>query len=105
MQALFHSAQHIYEKREGSEAVAGSVPLANGFGSGRPKNMPIMWIRNRFRIRIPNTKLKRLLGTAVGDFGDLVDVGHLQPGGEGARASREVVANLINDHISDTLIG
>ncbi len=41
MQALFQSAQHLNEKREGSE----SIPLTNGFGSGRPKNM---------RIRIPN---------------------------------------------------
>ncbi len=29
LQALFQSARHIYEKREGS----GSVPLTNGFGS------------------------------------------------------------------------
>ncbi len=42
--ALFQSAQHISEKREGS----GSVPLTNRSRSGsrRPKNM---------RIRIPNT--------------------------------------------------
>jgi hypothetical protein len=33
LQALFKSAQQIYEKREGS----GSVPLTNGSGSGRPK--------------------------------------------------------------------
>jgi hypothetical protein len=38
LQALFQSAQHLYEKREGS----GSIPLTNG--SGRLKNM-----------RIPNT--------------------------------------------------
>ncbi len=38
LQALFQSAQHLYEKREGSRS------LTNG--SGRPKNM---------RIRIPNT--------------------------------------------------
>ncbi len=31
------SAQHIYEKRKGSGA--GSVPLTNGSGSVRPKNM------------------------------------------------------------------
>jgi hypothetical protein len=36
----------IYEKRE----VSGSVTLANGSGSGKPKNMRIL----RFRIRIPN---------------------------------------------------
>jgi hypothetical protein len=40
LQALFQSAQHIYEKREGS-------------GAGRPKNMRIL--RIRFRNRIPNT--------------------------------------------------
>jgi hypothetical protein len=45
MQALSQSAQHIYEKREGSGA--GSVPLTNRSGSGRPINM---------RIRIPNNK-------------------------------------------------
>ena len=39
MQALFQSAQHIYEKREGSGAGSGSVPLTNGSESGsrRPK--------------------------------------------------------------------
>ncbi len=41
-QNLFQSAQHLYEKREGS----GPIPLTSGSGSGRPKNM---------RIRIPNT--------------------------------------------------
>jgi hypothetical protein len=46
LQALFQSAQHIYEKREGSGAGSGSAPLTNGSGSGRPKIM---------RIRIPNT--------------------------------------------------
>jgi hypothetical protein len=49
LQALFHSAQHIYEKREGSRAGSGSVPLTNGSASGRPKNMRIL------RTRIPNT--------------------------------------------------
>ncbi len=39
-QALFQSAQHIYEKWEGS-----------GSGSGRPQNMRILHVR----IRIPNT--------------------------------------------------
>jgi hypothetical protein len=43
LQALFQSAQHLYEKREGSRSGAGSVPLANGSGSGRPKNIRI-WI-------------------------------------------------------------
>jgi hypothetical protein len=37
LQALFQSAQHIYEKRKGSGS--GFVPLNNGSGSGRPKNM------------------------------------------------------------------
>jgi hypothetical protein len=32
-QALFQSAQHIYEKREGSGAGSGSVTLTNGFRS------------------------------------------------------------------------
>jgi hypothetical protein len=49
---VFKSAQHIYEKTEGSGVGSGSVPLTNGSGSGRPKNM---WIRFRIRIRIPNT--------------------------------------------------
>jgi hypothetical protein len=40
LQALFQSAQHIYEKKEGS-------------GSGRPNNMRIL--RIRFQIGIPNT--------------------------------------------------
>ncbi len=44
LQVLFQSAQHIYEKREGSGS--GAVPLTNG--SGRHKNI---------RIRIPNTAL------------------------------------------------
>ncbi len=44
-QALFQYAQHIYGKREGSGARSGSVPLTNGSGSRRPKNM---------RIRIPH---------------------------------------------------
>ncbi len=37
MQAIFKSAQHIYEKVEGS----GSVPLTNGSGSGRPKTISV----------------------------------------------------------------
>jgi hypothetical protein len=52
LQALFQSAQHIYEKREGSGA--GSVPLTKGSRSGRPKNMRI-W----FPIRIHNTGWRR----------------------------------------------
>jgi hypothetical protein len=51
LQAIFQSAQHLYEKREGSGAE--SVPLTNEFGSGRPKNM---------RIRIPNTDRNVILG-------------------------------------------
>jgi hypothetical protein len=38
LQALFQSAQHLYEKREGS----GSVLQTNGSGSGRRKKMPIL---------------------------------------------------------------
>jgi hypothetical protein len=37
LQTLFQTAQHLYERREGS--VSGSVPLTNGCGSGRPKNV------------------------------------------------------------------
>ncbi len=46
LQALFQSAQHLYEKRERSGTGSGSIPLTKGSGSGRPKNM---------QIRIPNT--------------------------------------------------
>jgi hypothetical protein len=46
LQALFQSAQHLYEEREGSRDVAGSAPLTNRSGSGTAKNI---------RIRIPNT--------------------------------------------------
>ncbi len=53
LQALFQSAQHTNEKREGSKAGfgagSGSVHLTNGSVSWRPKNMRIL------RIRIPNT--------------------------------------------------
>ncbi len=51
LQSLFQSAQHIYLKKEGSGA--GSVPLTNGSGSGRLKNMRIL----RFRIRFPTLQL------------------------------------------------
>ncbi len=52
LQALFQSAQHFYETREGSGSGARSlsVPLNNGSGSGWPKNMLI-----RFQIQIPKT--------------------------------------------------
>jgi hypothetical protein len=33
---FFQSAQHIYEKREGSGAGSGSAPLTNGSGFGKP---------------------------------------------------------------------
>ncbi len=51
--ALFPFSQHLYEKREGSGsgAVSWSVPLTNGSGSARPKNLRIL------RIRIPKTDL------------------------------------------------
>jgi hypothetical protein len=51
---LFQSLQHIYEKWEGSGS--GSVLLAKGSGSRRPKNM--RFLRIRFRIRIPNTGIR-----------------------------------------------
>jgi hypothetical protein len=52
LQALFQSAQHLYEKREGS----GSIPilLTTESGSWRPKNMRLL------RIRIPNTGLLKI---------------------------------------------
>ncbi len=53
LNVILQSAQHIYEKKEGYGA--GSVPLTNGSGSGRPKNMRILRIRIRFWIRILNT--------------------------------------------------
>ena len=37
LQALFQSAQHLNEKREGSGSGAGSIPLTNESGSGRLK--------------------------------------------------------------------
>ncbi len=42
LQALFQSAQHLYEKREGSLSGSGSVPLTNGSWSGSlmPKKHP-----------------------------------------------------------------
>jgi hypothetical protein len=51
LQALFKSAQHLYEKKEGSGS--GFIPMTNGSGSGRPKNMRIL--RSWFLIRIPKT--------------------------------------------------
>jgi hypothetical protein len=62
-QALFQSAQHIYEKRERSEAGSGSVPLTNGSGARRPKNMSIRWIRIPNTVR--NTKEKGVVGTVI----------------------------------------
>ncbi len=61
LQALFQTAQDIFEKREGSPAGSGSAPptIGSGSGSGRPKNIQI---RIRFRIRIPNTGSKMCIG-------------------------------------------
>ncbi len=53
MHVLFQSAQHIYEKREGSGAGSVSLPNGSRSGPGRPKNMLILWIR----FRIPNTEI------------------------------------------------
>ncbi len=39
--ALFQSAQNFHEKREGSGAGSVSLPLTNGSGSWKPKNMQI----------------------------------------------------------------
>jgi hypothetical protein len=41
--------------RKGKETDSGAVPLTNGSGSGRPKNMQI-------RIRIPNTAIGKRHG-------------------------------------------
>ncbi len=44
----------------GSRAGSGSIPLisGSGYGSWRPKNMWIRWIRIRLRIRVRNTGRK-----------------------------------------------
>ncbi len=60
LQTLFQSAQHFYEKREQSEF----VPLTNGFGFGRLKNMLIC-----VRIRTPTLVVwfyKKLCNFQVG---------------------------------------
>jgi hypothetical protein len=36
---------------------SGSIPLTNGSGTGRPENIRILFLRIRFKIRIPNTVL------------------------------------------------
>ncbi len=48
LQALFQSAQHLYEKREGS----GSITLTNGSGSGRPNPAPDPqhWLPGQLRV-------------------------------------------------------
>ncbi len=52
--ALFPFSQHLYEKREGSGAGSWSVPLTNGSGSRRPKNLRIL------RIQIPKTDILKI---------------------------------------------
>jgi hypothetical protein len=49
----YYFCMMIEGSRSGSES--GPIPLTNGSGSGRPKNMWIRWIRIRIRIRIRNT--------------------------------------------------
>jgi hypothetical protein len=56
LKASYQSAQHLYGKREGSGAGSGSIPLTNGSGSGRPKNMWIRWIRIRNTTRNHTTR-------------------------------------------------
>jgi hypothetical protein len=83
LQALFQSAQNIYEKREGFGAKDGSVTLTNGSGSGsgRPKNMWILQIR--FRIRIPNTGKK--------DRSDLANKGRMLSLEESRRSQKSLL--------------
>ncbi len=45
LQVIFQSAQHIYEKREGS----GSIPLTNGSGSG--SGSPTLLITSCFTVQ------------------------------------------------------
>ncbi len=52
---------------EGSGSGSGSIPLTNGSGSMKPKNMWIRWIRIRIRIR--NTVKKCLKGSYSIHFG------------------------------------
>jgi hypothetical protein len=75
LHALFQSAQHLYEKREGSGSGAGSragsvsragsssgsIPLTNGSGSARPKNIRIP--KHFSNLRICNTDLQTLQGS------------------------------------------
>ncbi len=47
---------------EGSGSESGSIPLTNGSGSRRPKNM---WIRIRIRNTVYNDYKKAILGTSI----------------------------------------
>jgi hypothetical protein len=91
LQALFQSAQHIYEKREGSGS--GFVPLTNGSGSGRPKNMRIL------RIRILNTV--PLLTYLLPIVSEVEADRWLLRGGGG---SRYHPASLLLGHLSNMLL-
>jgi hypothetical protein len=43
---------------------SGSVPRTNGFGSGRPKNIPV-WIRIRNFVALGNGALKENINTGT----------------------------------------
>jgi hypothetical protein len=63
-QPLFQSAQHFFEKREGSGRririrMRTCVLTDPGCGSGSPKNKQILWIRMRIR----NTGIKYIINT------------------------------------------
>jgi hypothetical protein len=67
LQTLFQSAQHLYEKREGSGS--GSIPLTNRSRSGRPKKHadpdpdPQHCMKGRFLVEINSFGLKEKLVT------------------------------------------
>jgi hypothetical protein len=52
LQPLFQSAQHFYEKKEGSGSASGFVLVTNGCGSERLKKVRILRIRNTVVIKV-----------------------------------------------------
>jgi hypothetical protein len=59
LQALFQFAQHLCEKREGSGAGAGSIPLTNGTGSGSPTRIISVYEQTRHTLSFIYKKLVR----------------------------------------------